>query len=99
MVYKAVDANLKSERGWDYSPGSKPEASEPNTLNECGGGLHCSPTPFHALRYFSSATRFIACTVEVESLVPITELDGSSDKCKVPRILKCVEVDIDGVKL
>jgi len=98
-VYKAVDDSYKSERGWDYSPGSKPEAEKWSDRDACGDGLHCSPSPTQALRYFLTATRFVACTVDVSTLVPITEGDGSSDKCKVPRVLKCVEVDEDGVKV
>ena len=99
VVFKAVDDNFKSERGWDYSPGAKPEAESWRADDNCGNGLHCSPSPTQALRYFSTATKFVACTVDVSTLVPITDADGSSDKCKVPKILKCVEVDEDGSKV
>jgi hypothetical protein len=99
VVFKAVDDDFKSGHRWDYSPGAKPESSTWKPTNACGDGLHFSPTPHHALRYFSDATRFVACTIEVEHLTPITDSDGSSDKCKAPRALKCVEVSIDGVAI
>jgi len=96
VLFKAVDDNFKSGYGWDYSPGSKPVPEKWIPENSCGDGLHLCPTPFHALRCMNEATRFVACTVAVADIVTITEYDGSSDKCKVAKILKCVEVDIEG---
>ena len=95
-AYKAVDDEFKSERGWRYAPGDRPEAPDFAREAVCGGGLHLSPTPTHAKRYFAQATRFVACEVRVSELVPLLDSEGGSDKCKVRRVLKCVEVDING---
>ena len=96
VLYKAVDTNFKSGYGFDYSPGATPVAHDYETTNAFGKGLHLSPSPAHALRYMQDAVHFVGCVVEVESIVPITEVDGSSDKCKVARVLECFEVTIHG---
>jgi hypothetical protein len=96
-VFKAVNAKWTTDRGVDYSPGSLPSCDDFADTDECGGGLHFGPTPFHALAYHPDATRFVACGVEVSTLRPI---NGSTAKCKAPRVVRaCVEVDIDGKEI
>ena len=98
-LFKAVDANFRSGYNWDYTPGLKPEAPDFKPTDGCGSGLHLCASPVHSMRYFPEATRLVACTVKVSEIIPITDGNGNSDKVKVPRIYKCVEVDIDGKKL
>ncbi len=96
-VYKAVNDQWTTDRGFDYSPGSKPSAPDWRDDDGCGGGLHFSPTPHHALAYYPDATRFVAVGVKVADLRPIP---GGTAKCKAPRVVRAaVAVDIDGNKV
>ena len=94
-VYKAVDDTYQSGYGFDYTPGTKPVAPDWRDNNECGEGLHFSPSPTQALAYHNADTvRFLAVGVKVDDLRPIP---GGTAKCKAPRVVRaCVEVDIDG---
>ena len=93
-VYKAVDDDYRSGYRFDYTPGTKPSAPDWRDNNDCGNGLHFSPSPTQALAYAEDATRFLAVGVKVADLRPIP---GGTAKCKAPRVVRaCVEVDIDG---
>lgn len=93
-VYKAVDDGWSTGRGVDYSPGSKPAAPDWRDDNNCGGGLHFSPSPHQALTYHPDATRYVAVGVKVADLRPIP---SGTAKCKAPRVVSaCCEVDLDG---
>jgi hypothetical protein len=93
-LYKAVNDKWTTDRGTDYSPGSKPSCDDFKDTDACGNGLHFGPTPVHALYYFREATRFVAVGVRLDELRPIT---GDTAKAKAPRVVRaCVEVDIDG---
>jgi hypothetical protein len=95
-LYKAVNDQWTTDRGTDYSPGSKPKCDDWRDDGECGGGLHFGPTPRHAKSYQPDATRFLAVGVRVSELRPIHDL-SSVAKAKAPRVVRpCVEVDIDG---
>jgi hypothetical protein len=92
-LYKAVDDNWTTEKGFDYSPGSTPVAPDFNRRNECGGGLHFGPSPAHALAYNPRATRFVRVGVALRDLVPITT--GATAKAKAKKVTDpCVEVDM-----
>ena len=95
-VYKAVDDRYRSGYGFDYTPGTKPAAPDWRDNNNCGGGLHFSPTPHQAQAYHQADTvRFLAVGVKVDDLRPIN--DGGTAKCKAPKVVRaCVEVDIAG---
>lgn len=93
-VYKAVNDKWTTDRGTDYSPGSKPSCDDFKDTDACGNGLHFGPTPVHALAYNGDATKFIAVGVRVSELRPI---NFGTPKCKAPRVVRaCVEVDING---
>jgi hypothetical protein len=95
-LYKAVNEKWTTSRRVDYSPGSLPTCDDWSDTNECGGGLHFGPTPFHALAYHPEATKFVAVGVRVSELRPITK-EGGTAKAKAKRVVRaCVEVDIDG---
>jgi hypothetical protein len=98
-LFKAVGDDFKSQKGTRYAPGDTPEANDwDGGLNRCGGGLHLGPSPRHSQNYAGAATRFVACKVEVSTIAVISDSMGGlpPDKVKVPRVLECVEVDIDG---
>jgi hypothetical protein len=93
-LYKAVRDNFQSYHGMSYAPGTKPSAPDWRDDDECGRGLHFSPSPTQALAYDDEATRFLAVGVKLADLRP---LSGGTAKCKAPRVVRaCVEVDIDG---
>ena len=93
-VFKAVNAKWTTDRGTNYSPGSKPKCDDFRDTGDCGGGLHFGPTPLHAMAYHPGATRFVSCGIRLSEMRPIS---GGAAKCKAPRVVRaCVEVDIDG---
>jgi hypothetical protein len=97
-VYKAVDDQYTTDRGFDYSPGATPEAPDWKPGNFCGNGLHFGPTPAHALAYHPEATKFMEAKVALADLATLT--GGGTAKCKAPRVVApLVEVDINGVRV
>ena len=95
VVYKSVSQELIAGQGLiptTYTIGSTVEATDWDPTPKCGGGLHFSPTPSQAFSYHQgdSEPRFLACEVDVASLVPL------DDKCKAPRCRVLHEVDQSG---
>jgi len=96
-VYKAVNDDFRSPHGADYTPGNAPEAPDwDGGKDECGGGLHFSPSPIHALQFHAEAKRFVECRVAVKDCRKPKAGDDYPQKIKARRC-KCIrEVDIDG---
>ena len=102
IVYKALNEDFTSaHNGFTYEPGSKPEAPDwDGGIAECGGGLHFSPTPHHALQFNPGATRFVACPVLLADIRPPQPADSYPEKVKASRVFRPVyEVDIDGKRI
>jgi hypothetical protein len=97
ILYKAVDDQYRANHnGFEYKPGTAPEAPDWDPIPECGGGLHFSPSPHHALGFNYAATRFVACPVLVSELV-VHPNGQYLTKVKGPRVAApCWEVDIHG---
>ena len=93
ILYKAVTGDLRSERGFAYPIGETVEVETWTANNECGGGLHLSPTPSQARSYFYGATRYLRCRVAAEDLRPIP---GGVAKAKARRVQVISEVDVFG---
>jgi hypothetical protein len=95
-VYKALGDDLTTGQSYGhpytYTVGAELVCADWRDDNDCGGGLHLSPTPHQAAAYRSTATRFVRCTAALEDVRPIT--DGGTAKCKV-RVLR-VEEEVDG---
>jgi hypothetical protein len=97
IVYKAVDGDLKSGRGFHYPIGETVTAPDWEANAYCGQGLHFSPSPAQARDYHREATRFLKCAVAPDDLVV---LDGSDTyttpklKARAARVL--CEVDLHG---
>ncbi len=89
-VYKAVRANLHSAHGFAYPIGETVECDDWSDDDECGHGLHFSPSPSQALTYDWGATRFLECRVQLADLRPLT---GGTAKMKCPRAVVVREVD------
>jgi hypothetical protein len=99
ILFKALDNDYKSSRGFAYIPGTVVEAPDwDEGKAECGGGLHFSPSPKHALEFFPNAIRFVACKVPLSEIVTCPE-GQYPQKCKAPRAIKIWEVDRDGNRL
>ncbi len=102
LLYKAVRADFTS--GYNghvsYRPGTNPRAPDwDEGVAECGGGLHFSPTPVHALRFFRDAQRFVACPVHLTDMV-IHPDEEFPEKVKARQVAAPVyEVDIHGTRV
>ena len=91
VLYKAVDGDLKSERGFPYPIGGTVECPDWTDTNDCGGGLHLSPHAHQAHAYFSGATQFLRCLVHRDDLRPIP---SSVAKAKARRVTVVEEVQL-----
>ena len=96
-LYKAVNDNYCSDRGFSYAIGSTPEAPDwDGPARECGGGLHFCSTPSASKNFYVNATKFVECKVLLEDLV-VHENAIYPTKVKGRRVCApIVEVDIDG---
>jgi hypothetical protein len=94
-LHKAVDDDWSTDNARRkriaYVPGATVDAKDWKPTKACGNGLHACAHPHQALGYNEGATRFVAVTAPVASLVIID--DG---KVKAPRFTVAGEVDIDG---
>ncbi|MFB9283122.1 DUF7666 domain-containing protein [Pseudoclavibacter helvolus] len=93
LLYKAVNDDLKSERLFAYPVGETVICLDWTDDNECGGGLHVSPTPGTAHSYFERATRFLEVKVPLAELRPIL---GRVPKAKFRTGVVLREVTRDG---
>jgi hypothetical protein len=92
-LYKAVDDNLQAGHNYrttTYSLGETITCPDWRDDNDCGGGLHLSPTPSAASSYNNQATRWLRVEANVTDLRPI------GDKCKVRECRVVAEVDRRG---
>ena len=96
-LYKAVNDNYCSERGFLYAIGSTPEAPDwDGSARECGGGLHFCSTPSASKIFYANATKFVECKVLLEDMV-VHENASYPMKIKGRKVCApIVEVDIDG---
>ena len=100
VLFKAVDINYDSYRGFNYSPGTIPVAPDwDGGEKECGNGLHFSSHPQIANSFFNSAVRFLACPINLSDIA--VHPDG-----KYPEKIKAMgccdpiwEVDINGKEI
>jgi hypothetical protein len=105
-LFKAVDDSWRGPHGStvSYEPGSTPEAPDwDGGKQECGGGLHFSPSPMHAAAFWPfdrrNNVRFVACPVRVDQLA-IHPGGMQPDKVKAPRVCNPVfEVDVHGDRI
>jgi hypothetical protein len=93
-VFKAVRDDYRSAHGALYTVGAEVTCDDWQDNNECGNGLHFSPSPAQALSYDFEATRLLECTVKLADLRPLT--NSGTAKCKTRRAFVVHEVDIAG---
>ncbi|MCZ7376516.1 DUF7666 domain-containing protein [Micromonospora sp. WMMC250] len=98
VLYKALEADLTAGREYGkptvYTVGETVTCDDWADTDDCGGGLHFSPTPHQAAQYCYSATRWLAVEVDVATLRPIT--GGGTPKAKAPSCRVLREVDAFG---
>ena len=94
VVFKAVDDSLKSGRGFSYPIGETVKCDDWEANGECGSGLHFSPHPHMATRYFTEATRWLACRVSMSKDVQLLD-----DKVKARSAKVLYEVNEFGDRL
>ena len=98
-LYKCLPQNLTSGDDWGrptvWPTSGDIECDDFEATDECGHGLHLSPTPGHAWAYLSdeSRPRFLEVTAPLDDIVPIT---GGTAKCKVRSCTVVREVDVMG---
>jgi hypothetical protein len=94
VLHKALDSELTAGQGWGrptvYTVGSTVTAEDWTDTNECGGGLHLSPTTSQATTYRDDAARWVRVEVALSDLRPI---QGGTAKCKVRSCRVVAEVD------
>jgi hypothetical protein len=97
-LYKSVNNDYSNahNRSVFYTPGTKPKAADwDGGKEECGGGLHFSPTPALSEK-FKTGGRFVACPVKVSEIV-VHEDGVYPQKVKAPRCCgKVWECDRNG---
>lgn len=100
IVYKAVDADLRSERGFAYPIGETVICPDWDPEPVCGGGLHFSPSPTQANNYYEKASRFLRCVVPLDDITVIKGTDTYLTpklKARTARVL--CEVDVYGQEI
>ena len=91
-AYKAVGDDWQTDRkGWVYAPGATVTADDWDAKPECGGGLHLCLTPRKSRVYYSRATRYVECLIDVTEAVVVDR-----DKVKARSVRVVREVTIDG---
>ena len=104
VLFKAIDDDYSTSnarpKGIFYKPGEKPVAPDwDGGKEECGGGLHFSPSPHHALEFNQEAKRFVACPLKV-SEIKVHKNASMPQKVKAPGLCApCFEVTINGEKV
>ena len=98
-LYKALPDDLTSGLLYGHptvwAVGEEVTCDDWRADDECGGGLHLSPTPGHAWQYLDYETRprFLECVALIDTIIP---LHGDVAKCKTPRVRVVREVDVMG---
>jgi hypothetical protein len=91
-AYKAVGDDWQTDRkGWVYAPGATVTADDWDAKPECGGGLHLCLTPRKSRGYYSAATRYVECLIDMSEAVVVDR-----DKVKARSVRVVREVTIDG---
>ncbi|AYF30636.1 hypothetical protein CSH63_24965 [Micromonospora tulbaghiae] len=97
VLYKALGDDLTAGQEYGkptvYTVGQTVTCDDWRDDDDCGGGLHFSPTPHQASQYHYNATRWLAVEVDVATLRPI---DGGTPKAKAPSCRVLREVDAFG---
>ena len=98
-LYKCLPQDLTSGRAWGkdtvWPTSGDITCDDFEPTDECGHGLHVSPSPSHAWAHLESEVRprFLEVTASLDDIVPIT---GGTAKCKIKSCTVVREVDVMG---
>jgi hypothetical protein len=105
ILFKGVDGEFRSEHrhpdgtACAYRPGETVVAPHWQPHQDCGDGLHLSPSPVHTLSYASGASRWVAVAAWPSDTVVILQGYGIPDKVKAASVEVLFEVDRRGRRL
>lgn len=100
LVYKAVDAELRSQRGFAYPIGETVTCPDWDPAPVCGGGLHFSPSPTQAHSYYPEASKFLRCVVPLDGTTVISgTVTHLTPKLKARTAQVLCEVDVYGQEI
>jgi hypothetical protein len=101
ILYKSVRPNGTSHQTCNvrYDIGKPTVAPDwaPKYKEECGKGLHLSPTIQQA-RSFNDSGLYLACRVNIKDIAPLPAFAGMPDKIRVRACVPLYKVDKDGNK-
>ena len=100
ILYKALNEDFTAPQGMSYKPGTVPVAPDwDGGKQECGGGLHFSPTPGMARAFHPGALKYVGCPVALKDIV--VHPDGQNpEKVKAKKCVGPVwECNEDGEKI
>ena len=96
-LYKALGDDLTSGQRYgqiiQWATTGTVTCGDFEPTNECGHGLHLSPSIDAATQYRRDATRWLRCTVKIADIAPIP---GDIPKCKAKAVTVVCEVDRHG---
>ncbi|SMB81545.1 hypothetical protein [Deinococcus hopiensis] len=96
IVYKAVDGDFCSSRGFRYAPGTAVNAERWNNRPALEDGLHFAPTPHDAHMHMDGAKRYLACRVRLEESVVLGGSCPTRSTLKSRRCSVLYEVNLLG---
>ena len=105
ILYKSVNGELKNGRDgtFQYTIGKECSAPDWNgeSTEECGKGLHLSPSPAQAASFFKHGKNgvFLACRVRVEDIASLPAYARYPDKIRVRACKPLYICDENGKKL
>jgi hypothetical protein len=99
ILFKSVRANFCNGRDGKtlYIIGQEISAPDwdANSKDECGKGLHLSPTAKQAASFYDNTT-YLACRVKIEDIAALPAFAQYPDKIRVRACTPLYQCDIDG---
>lgn len=105
ILYKSVTNTLKNGRDGTFQYVIGQEAVAPdwdaNSKDECGKGLHLSPSPAQAAMFYKNGEQgvFLACEVKVTDIAPLPAFAEMPDKIRVRACIPLYQVNEQGEKI
>ena len=99
ILFKGVNESFQSARGATYVPGTLTVADDwDGGDQECGKGLHFSPTAACTKQFATDAKKFVACAVRLDGLAVHPDGDHPN-KVKAEKCWNLYECDIYGKQI
>ncbi len=99
VLFKGLDSDFSSSYGANYTPGTMTKASDwDGGTQECGKGLHFSPTASATKGFASNARKFVACLVPLDQIA-VHPNGASPSKVKAEWCWNWYECDLFGKQI